>query len=211
MRKEYSAKQLQLLEAAERLFSKKGYDGTSVRDIGEEAGINTAMISYYFGSKEKLMEAIFDIRSLNIRMKVESLIQNTALTPVEKMEMLVENYVEKMLHRQQFNLIMLCEQALNKNPVITAMVDKLKKKNATLIAELIRQGQELKLFAKNVDVPLLMCCLVGTVNHMLVNKEYYRNYHDLGSIPDAEYDQIMKQRLISTIKTMFKAILTYEA
>jgi AcrR family transcriptional regulator len=37
---------------AESLFSQKGFDGTSVRDIAEAAGINTAMISYYFGSKK---------------------------------------------------------------------------------------------------------------------------------------------------------------
>ncbi len=48
------------MNAAEKLFAVNGFDGTSVRDIAQEAGVNVAMISYYFGSKEKLMEAVFE-------------------------------------------------------------------------------------------------------------------------------------------------------
>ena len=210
MKKEFTAKQLQLLESAELLFSRKGFDGTSVRDIAEAAGINTAMISYYFGSKEKLMEAIFELRSLHVRMKVESLIQNDSLTPWEKMDLLVDEYVAKILYRQQFNKIMLCEQVINKNPAITVMVDRLKKQSAALIDELITEGQKKGAFKKNIDVPMMMCALIGTVNHMLVNKEYYRNYHHMNALPDEEYEVVLKQRLTDTIKKMFKAILTYD-
>ena len=47
------------MEAAETLFAAKGFNGTSVLDISETAGVNLAMISYYFGSKKKLFEAMF--------------------------------------------------------------------------------------------------------------------------------------------------------
>ncbi len=50
---EYNEKQLQILEVAEKLFAANGFDGTSIRDIASEAEVNIAMISYYFGSKEK--------------------------------------------------------------------------------------------------------------------------------------------------------------
>ncbi len=46
----YSDKHLQIISTAEQLFSKNGFDGTTVRDIAVGAGINIAMISYYFGS-----------------------------------------------------------------------------------------------------------------------------------------------------------------
>ena len=80
-----SAKQIQLLDTAEMLFSRKGFDGTSVRDIAEAAGINTAMISYYFGSKEKLMEEIFERKSMNMREKVANLLKDDSLDPLQKM------------------------------------------------------------------------------------------------------------------------------
>ena len=56
---EYNDKQIAIINTAEKLFALNGFDGTSVRDIAHEAGVNLAMISYYFGSKEKLMEAVF--------------------------------------------------------------------------------------------------------------------------------------------------------
>ncbi|WP_159885184.1 TetR family transcriptional regulator [Paenibacillus puerhi] len=51
---------LRILYAAKKLFARQGYDGTSVRQICEEAGANVALISYYFGGKENLLRAIFD-------------------------------------------------------------------------------------------------------------------------------------------------------
>lgn len=41
-----------ILEAAQRLFSSRGYSETGVRDIAAEAGVNPALISRYFGSKQ---------------------------------------------------------------------------------------------------------------------------------------------------------------
>ncbi|HNP53387.1 MAG TPA: TetR family transcriptional regulator [Ferruginibacter sp.] len=49
-----SDKRQHIIENAEILFADKGFEGTSVRDIAKQAGVNLAMISYYFGSKEKL-------------------------------------------------------------------------------------------------------------------------------------------------------------
>jgi len=44
-------------------LGENGFDGTSVRDIAQKAGVNLAMISYYFGSKEKLLEALIELRA----------------------------------------------------------------------------------------------------------------------------------------------------
>ena len=75
----FNEKQLQILTTAEDLFSTKGFDGTSVRDISEAAGVNVAMISYYFGSKEKLMEALFELRIGPLGLQLEHLINNQLL------------------------------------------------------------------------------------------------------------------------------------
>ena len=87
---EFNDKQIQIIETAERLFAERGFDGTTVRDIADEAGINVAMISYYFGSKEKLMEALFELRVGSVIIRVESLIKDESLTPIEKVNMLIE-------------------------------------------------------------------------------------------------------------------------
>ena len=48
-----------ILDAAERLFMANGYDGTSMRQITGEAGVNLAAVNYHFGSKESLMQEVF--------------------------------------------------------------------------------------------------------------------------------------------------------
>ena len=67
MKKKFTEKQIHILNIAEELIAKKGYEGTSVRDICSKANINVAMISYYFGSKEKMMSYLYQYRVLKTR------------------------------------------------------------------------------------------------------------------------------------------------
>lgn len=56
--KEASPTEQKIRDAARRLFTEKGYDAVKTRDIAAEAGINIALLNYYFRSKEKLFEII---------------------------------------------------------------------------------------------------------------------------------------------------------
>ena len=49
-----------ILDAAERRFAQSGYDGTSIRDITGDAGVNVAAIHYHFGGKEELLRGVTD-------------------------------------------------------------------------------------------------------------------------------------------------------
>ena len=62
MKKKFTEKQIHILDIAEELIAQKGFEGTSVRDISAKANINVAMISYYFGSKEKMMVNLYQYR-----------------------------------------------------------------------------------------------------------------------------------------------------
>lgn len=54
-----TATRADILDAAEEEFAARGYVGTSLRDITQRAKLNTALVKYYFGSKEGLYKAIF--------------------------------------------------------------------------------------------------------------------------------------------------------
>ena len=56
-----------LLDAAEELFSERGFDGTSVRDLAGAAGCNIASVNYYFGGKEKLYEEVWRRHLVSLR------------------------------------------------------------------------------------------------------------------------------------------------
>src|SRR5512138_657276 len=101
----YNDKQMQIMEAAEKLFSEKGFDGTSVRDIAEEAGVNLAMISYYFGSKEKLMQAIFRHRGEHMKLQLENMLKNQELGSLEKLNLLIDGFIDRVIKQQCFHKI----------------------------------------------------------------------------------------------------------
>lgn len=50
-----------IIEAAIRLFASKGFSATGVRELAGEAGVNIAMISYYFGSKKDVLKELIDV------------------------------------------------------------------------------------------------------------------------------------------------------
>jgi AcrR family transcriptional regulator len=208
---EFTDKQIQIIETAERLFAERGFDGTSVRDIADEAEINVAMISYYFGSKEKLMEALFELRVGTVKMRIESLIKDESLTPLEKVNILIDEHIERIMQKQCFHKIMVGVQVTNKNPAILKAVNNVKLRNAVVVTELIKEGQKKGVFKKKVDVVLMLNTMIGTVSQSLISMDYYREFNNQQDLNEAEFQLIFKRRLSIHIKTLFKIILTNEA
>jgi AcrR family transcriptional regulator len=50
----------EILNAAEQLFADQGFAATTIRQIAEKVGVNTAMVHYYFGKKPQLLQAVFE-------------------------------------------------------------------------------------------------------------------------------------------------------
>jgi AcrR family transcriptional regulator len=206
----YSDKQMQIMETAETLFAEKGFNGTSVRDIADKAGVNLAMISYYFGSKDKLLEALFSYRGEYIKLTLESMIQNKDLSSWEKMNMLIDHFINKVTSQQCFSRIMAREQVVNHTGTTVKLIFEMKKRNQELIAKLIHEGQKKGEFKKNIDIPLMMATLIGTANNMVTTQYYYREINHLQSLSEEEFQKHIKKKLSQHLKKIFKAILTYE-
>lgn len=207
---EYNEKQQSIINTAENLFSVTGFDGTSVRDIAHAAGVNVAMISYYFGSKEKLMEAVFEQKTYKMRLKVENLIQNDKMSYYQKVSVLIEDYVEKFLSQPQFHKLMLREQLDDKPGGVSGMILELKKKNYATIKKLIQEGQKAGEFKKHVDVSLMMATMVGTVSQMIISDRFYKETNNIDTSGE-DYNIHMKKKLTTHLKNLFKSILTNEA
>lgn len=211
MESRYNEKQVQILAVAERLFAEQGFSGTSVRDIAGAANVNVAMISYYFGSKEKLLEAIFDYRISSTAIQMEHLLSQTQVDPFEKIEMLVDHYVDKLQNNTCFFKIMQSEHMKGHgNKDLDGIIFQSKKKNFDLISALIAEGQKKGLFRKNIDVSLMVSTLVGASNQIYIGQEYYKRLHELDDMPEEKFQQLLKKRMRVFLKNMFKAILTYE-
>ncbi len=84
-----------IFDAATELFLEKGVDRTSVREIAAKAGINLALMNYYFRSKENLFSAIF---SKLVKTNSEELIRvlNSDLELYEKIRQYVVVYIDML-------------------------------------------------------------------------------------------------------------------
>lgn len=83
-------------EAARKVFTQKGYAAARTRDIANEAGINLALLNYYFRSKEKLFDLIMfeTIQQFMGGVKVILMDEETTLT--QKTERIVVNYIDML-------------------------------------------------------------------------------------------------------------------
>lgn len=199
-----------ILDKAEELFASHGYEGTTVRDIATAADVNLAMISYYFGSKEKLMEVLFRHRMDGTRATIEAVVVNQAITPFQKLEILIDNYVNRVFDRQAFYKVMHTEQMLKNNSVIIQLMKQYKMGFINLIDSVIREGSKMNIFKNEADTMLLLQSMTGTVVQSVLNKEYYKEFHQLGKMKEKEFDALLKNRLVAHIKYLFKATLGYE-
>lgn len=103
----------EILEAAKRIFQKKGMDGARMQEIADEANINKALLHYYFRSKQLLFEAVFKNAFLMLSPQLNNIL-NEDSTLFEKIQKFSKNYITFIIaHPYIPNFII---QELNKNP-----------------------------------------------------------------------------------------------
>ncbi|MFV0607332.1 MAG: TetR/AcrR family transcriptional regulator [Niabella sp.] len=198
-----------ILKKAEELFSEKGFDATSVRDISKRAKINIAMISYYFGSKEKLMEELFKMRMDVGFANVKDIADATSLTLIEKVNKALDGYVDRVKQNAHFYRVVLAEQTTNKNKTIIKSLKQSKLTFAKFFEEILHEGKTSGDFKNTVDPVMYLSTITGFLMQALLNAHFYADYHEVGYSDDwvnQEYFEKVKEHL----KSISKNILGYE-
>ena len=85
-----------ILHAAERIFFLRGFDGARMQEIADEASINKALLHYYFRSKERLFDAVFEAAVSRLLPPVLSVL-HLELPLREKITAFVEAYFTTVL------------------------------------------------------------------------------------------------------------------
>lgn len=201
-----SDKREHILNVAEELFAEKGFDGTSVRDIAQHAGVNLAMISYYFGSKEKLLESLIEVRAGYAYGILEELNKDTSLSPWDKVDRLVDFYVDRIIHNMRFHTIMWQESSQRSEEIKSRTIG-IKLRNLEQIMKIIADGQQKKLF-RQVDIPMTVGTIMGTISYYTHSKTYSCVTLALDEeINDEQYHQRLAVRLKTHLKSLLRAHL----
>ncbi|HTL83160.1 MAG TPA: TetR family transcriptional regulator [Bacteroidia bacterium] len=159
-------KKEKLLQYAVELFAEHGFDGTSVRMIADKAGMNVAMISYYYGSKEKMFEEMITQKTAYMRATLHTLTSDKTKDAWEKFQVLIDHYVERLMSsKAHFHRIMMRELSLQKRTAITKMIEERLMHNMKAVHGIIQDGVKKKIFRKDVDYGFIISTLIGTITH----------------------------------------------
>ena len=101
--------QAKIKEAARLVFLRKGFAGTRTRDIAEEAGINLALLNYYFRSKQKLFEEIMMERVQELFGHIGPTLFDPETTLETKVERVVSLYIDMISVTPELPLFVLSE------------------------------------------------------------------------------------------------------
>lgn len=207
MKTEFNDKQIQILEVAEKLFAENGFDGTSIRDISKEAKINIAMVSYYFGSKERLLEALVLQKTAGLKLQLENLLAEN-LEPVAKVNKLVAFYVDRIDRSRGIYRILHFELSSKKNILNLQSFSDIKKMNLKSLEIIIKEGQSKGVFRNDVIIPLITPTILGTYFHFYMNKPFFEELLNLKT--EASFNHYIKNDLTKHIQQTIKALLIYE-
>jgi AcrR family transcriptional regulator len=85
LRKEAEERKNEILDAAEELFSRKGFDGTSTNDILEKVGIARGTLYHHFKSKEEIMDALIERYSDRLIRAAREIAADRSIPVVERL------------------------------------------------------------------------------------------------------------------------------
>lgn len=203
------SKEENILFAAEKLFAEKGFPGTSTREISKAANVNISMISYYFGSKEKLYEKLVEYRMKEGQFFSKELLERTDINEWEKVERIVDQFAGRVRHHKMFFRIMQREQLYSDNPQIVEFLKETKLSFITMYSKILESGLEKGIFTKNPPIYLLHSTVSGTLfyasNAKQMYKDFLKNEED-----EMVFEETYFNELTQHIKHILKDLLGYE-
>jgi AcrR family transcriptional regulator len=124
--------------AARKVFHEKGFAATRTRDIADAAGINHALLNYYFRSKEKLFEIIMLETMIQFFGSLSMAFNNPNTTLEEKIEHLASNYIDLLTTHPDIPLFIMSEMKSGAADLIT----KVGSKDIVLKSAFMKQFQQ---------------------------------------------------------------------
>jgi AcrR family transcriptional regulator len=181
--------EVRILAAARKVFTTRGMNGARMQDIADEAGINKALLHYYFRDKDKLFETVFLEEAQKFFPKINAIFSSDA--PLfEKIENFVSEYIDEMLENPYLPWFVLNE--INRDPEQFLYKvwgkDNLPKPGKFLeqIEREIKRGTVKKIS----PVHLLLNLLSMTIFPFVAKPMIIRNL----KMSDAQFRQAMEQR-----------------
>jgi AcrR family transcriptional regulator len=189
-------------QAAKIVFQKKGFSATRTRDIAEEAGINLALLNYYFRSKEKLFGIIMEESLRDFLQSLTSVIGDESTSLKEKIPLIVDRYISMLLANRNMPIFILSE--IHQNPDL--LIEKFHIKEIMMKSALVRQFQEAvaKGEIAQMNVFQLIINIMGLVIFPFMAAPMLKK---IGDLDETQFIELIMQRK-QLIPSWIEAILS---
>ena len=194
-----------ILSTAMKLFGQKGFEGTSVRDIAKAAGVNLAMINYYFGSKEKLFENVVEYKASGIK-GVFAELEKSSIPQIDKVYKIIDSYIERMFSTPEFHHLLHRELSLDQRPQMHEAITEILLRNVLTIKSIMQNGIDSGEF-KTVDTELTIATLIGTINHLLISEAMCRKLLQKNKDFNPFKSKKLKERVSEHLKQLMRSHL----
>ena len=180
-----SDKRTQILEAAVKVFARKGYHAARVGDIAEEAGVAHGLLYHYFASKESVLEAVF-------RETWDDLLG--AMRTVEASDVPAREQLRQVAAillrswRRDPDLVRVLVREVARSPDLGRRVEAISEAFAA-IERIVRRGQEDGTFRDELDARLASWIFYGALEEILTGWV-------LGQLPDGDDDVARAERTV---------------
>lgn len=104
-----------ILQAATLLFAHDDFNSVSIKQIAAASGVNSALISYYFGGKKNLYQEVLYTEADKF-LKLQETIRNLAQSPLNKLRSYVDSIAEMQLE-QPYNIHLIYRELLSPQPM----------------------------------------------------------------------------------------------
>jgi AcrR family transcriptional regulator len=151
-----------ILDAAEELFSRQGFAATTIKQIGTSAGVNSALLYYYFDDKEALYRAT--LRRLIERMAGAGASRlRPGADPRQAVRALVEFQTEFLVTHPRMPRLIMRELMEHDARHAEAAIGEIAAKLFERLCDVIEQGQEAGIFRRDVDPRFAAVSTIGQV------------------------------------------------
>jgi len=113
--------ELSIKDAAKKIFLRKGFSGARMQDIADEAGINKALLHYYFRSKEKIFDQVFQEALETFFPRIIEVI-NSDLPLFDKITVFVREYITTLTQHPYIPLFILHEISQDPQRLIQKLI-----------------------------------------------------------------------------------------
>lgn len=135
-----------ILLAASKVFTEKGFAGTRTRDIADEAGINLALLNYYFRSKEKLFEQVMKVKIVLLFGQIIPVVTNQKTDLDEKIDLVTEKYFEILTKNPNLPLFIISEIQKKNSDITTYLPIQKVVKDAHIIRQIHERNPNINPF-----------------------------------------------------------------